>query len=686
MVAGFVNASTVDGFNPYRITRDGIDWEVPEPEDPWSNIGYWGDHQIIYLLKLLEALEDHDPSALADLMGADIFSYADVPYRIKPYESILADASDTIDFDEDRAAAINRRVTGRGTDGKLRVAADGSVLHVNLLEKLLVPALSKLSNLVPDAGIWMNTQRPEWNDANNALAGGGVSVVTLCYLRRYLDFLARLLAASEAAELPVSSEVVEWFDQVASVIEAEGDLLAGERRDARERKRIMDELGGAFSRYRAMLYDQGFSGRRALPLARVIDLCHAALAAIDRSIATNRRDDGLYHAYNLLEFDRDGSGVSVARLPEMLEGQVAVLSSGLLEPAAALDLLDALFASELYEERQRSFLLYPARHRPGFMQRNAIDRRAGRAHRTARATSSAGGDPSLVSADTDGVVRFHGDVASADDVQAILARLGGQERWADAVARDTEAVLELFEEIFRHRSYTGRSGVMYGYEGLGCIYWHMVAKLLLAVQEFALRDDLPADLRGDLACMYDRVRAGIGYEKSAVDYGAFPADPYSHTPPSGGAKQPGMTGQVKEEILTRLGELGIGIVGGTVRFEPPCSARTSSPRRRRPSPTWASTAGADRGAAGRQPGLHPVPGAGALPQDRQRGQRDGHPRRWFDRQESRLRSRRAGQRRPAPPPGRHRRHRGGHPGGDHPPRLMVSGRAGPRDRSSACAT
>jgi hypothetical protein len=54
VVAKFLNASTVDGHNPYRISRDGIDWEVPDPDDPWSNIGYWGDHQIVYLLHLLE--------------------------------------------------------------------------------------------------------------------------------------------------------------------------------------------------------------------------------------------------------------------------------------------------------------------------------------------------------------------------------------------------------------------------------------------------------------------------------------------------------------------------------------------------------------------------------------------------------------------------------------------------------
>jgi hypothetical protein len=35
-----------------------------------------------------------------------------------------------------------------------------------------------------------------------------------------------------------------------------------------------------------------------------------------------------------------------------------------------------------------------------------------------------------------------------------------------------------------------------------------------------------------------------------------------------GARQPGMTGQVKEEILTRLGELGVSVQRGTLCFAP----------------------------------------------------------------------------------------------------------------------
>ena len=40
--------------------------------------------------------------------------------------------------------------------------------------------------------------------------------------------------------------------------------------------------------------------------------------------------------------------------------------------------------------------------------------------------------------------------------------------------------------MFDHKSFTGRSGTFFGYEGLGSIYWHMVSKLLVAAQENCL--------------------------------------------------------------------------------------------------------------------------------------------------------------------------------------------------------
>jgi hypothetical protein len=99
----------------------------------------------------------------------------------------------------------------------------------------------------------------------------------------------------------------------------------------------------------------------------------------------------------------------------------------------------------------------------------------------------------------------------------------------------------------------------------------MVSKLLLAVQECHQQAEdenaNPADVSA-LAAAYYEIRQGLGFNKSPAEYGAFPADPYSHTPMGGGARQPGMTGQVKEEILTRFGELGVSVCEGRIDFRP----------------------------------------------------------------------------------------------------------------------
>jgi hypothetical protein len=94
----------------------------------------------------------------------------------------------------------------------------------------------------------------------------------------------------------------------------------------------------------------------------------------------------------------------------------------------------------------------------------------------------------------------------------------------------------------------------------------MVAKLLLAVQEVIFHGQ-DEEARAGLIQKYREIRAGLGFNKSPEVYGAFPTDPYSHTPKGQGAKQPGMTGLVKEEILTRQTELGITICDGRISFD-----------------------------------------------------------------------------------------------------------------------
>jgi len=95
----------------------------------------------------------------------------------------------------------------------------------------------------------------------------------------------------------------------------------------------------------------------------------------------------------------------------------------------------------------------------------------------------------------------------------------------------------------------------------------MVSKLLLAVQEICISEK-DSDLSGALNDCYYDIRRGIGAFKSVNEQGAFPTDPYSHTPAMMGAQQPGLTGQVKEDFISRLVELGIRVNNGSLTIDP----------------------------------------------------------------------------------------------------------------------
>ncbi|HSN43675.1 MAG TPA: hypothetical protein VLR88_06430, partial [Propionibacteriaceae bacterium] len=154
MVATFVNATTIDGYNPYRISHTGIDWEEPEPENPWANIGYWSDHQIVYLTRLIEASRRFHPGSLERLLDRRIFTTADVPYRLAGLDATLADPLDTVHFDVDANTRARRLQSEIGGDGLLRRTSDGELCRSTLAEKLLLLLAAKMVNFVPDAGIW----------------------------------------------------------------------------------------------------------------------------------------------------------------------------------------------------------------------------------------------------------------------------------------------------------------------------------------------------------------------------------------------------------------------------------------------------------------------------------------------------------------------------------------------------
>ena len=549
MTEKFLSCTTADGYNPYRVTKAGFDWETEDPADPWSYIGYWGDHQIIYLLRLMEAEEAHAPGHLAARLDTLAYPFANVPYRIKRYQEILKNPKDTICFDAPLSDRLKKEMAAKGVDAALLKDAQGATIKASLLEKVLVSLLAKLSNFIPNGGIWMNTQRPEWNDANNALVGGGLSVVTLCYLHRALKFYRDIVAAADAKEFTLSNEVATWMKETGAALAQTGTQA------------VMDALAEASTASRQKIAALSFSeGHVKVQRNDVLAFLSAALAPVAESIRANRRADGLYHAYNILELT-DGHFAGIRTLAEMLEGQVAVLSAGVLTPAEALTLLDALRNSRLWREDQQSYMLYPNKELPGFLEKNCLPADALKRSALLRSMVE-GGDKRLVSQDVRGTLHFNGTFRNANDLETAMKAIG---------VADTEqrVLLDLFEETFDHKAFTGRSGTFYAYEGLGSIYWHMVSKLLVATQECYFQAlDAKAPETEALARHYHAILEGTGIHKSAREYGAFSTDAYSHTPWGKGARQPGMTGQVKEDILCRFGELGVRVQHGQVSFCP----------------------------------------------------------------------------------------------------------------------
>ena len=285
---------------------------------------------------------------------------------------------------------------------------------------------------------------------------------------------------------------------------------------------------------------------------------------LEHSLRANRRSDALYHSYNLLRLEPGRAYVD--RLYEMLEGQVSILSSGLLSGQDSLSLLESLRRSALYRADQHTYILYPDRTLNSFLEKNTLlPEQLSQLKLPFQLVEDQ--DTSLFTKDIHGLFHFAGSLRNVKDVRKALSTLSKQPGFAALVEQEGDAVKRLFEDTFHHAEFTGRSGTFFAYEGLGSIYWHMISKLLLAAQETAVRfrNEPVAE---KLCDFYRDVRSGLGYQKTPAEYGAFPTDPYSHTPKGHGARQPGMTGMVKEEILTRQLEVGVRFEDGRLVFDP----------------------------------------------------------------------------------------------------------------------
>ena len=377
--------------------------------------------------------------------------------------------------------------------------------------------LSKLSNFIPDGGIWLNTQRPEWNDANNALVGYGVSMVTLYYLNRHISFINKVLTDVNETEFEMSNEVIAWFKDTKDTYEKYSPSV-NERLDAVERKTFVQELQKLFSNYRQKTYNKSSSGGDKIKVIDIINFNNLVLAHFENSINNNYLES-LYSAYNTINIDNSNK-INVTSLYSMLEGQVSVLSSGKVEPKNAVKVLNALFKSDMYQKEQNSFMLYPRKSLKRFLEKNIIPEEIVNESKLFK-TLIKRNNTDIIYKDSSGKYRFNDSLINSNYLKAKLNKLSKTEELGQIINNEKSEALHHYVAVFDHQNYTGRSGTMYGYEGIGSIYWHMVSKLLLATQEIyfkAIQMEEDTETKKDLGNLYYKIRSGLSSDKTPEQY------------------------------------------------------------------------------------------------------------------------------------------------------------------------
>jgi hypothetical protein len=317
----------------------------------------------------------------------------------------------------------------------------------------------------------------------------------------------------------------------------------------------MDDLGRPAREYRDAGL-RGFSDGRVTSVPPVTsDLLDLAQRFVESSLANSWRDDGLVHSYNVLELGDDRVDPALA---PMLEGQVAMLSSRAAQPAGVGGAA-ARPATSACTAQTAQLPALPRQGPPRIPERNRFTPSRPRAATSSRALVAAGDRQPR--GQTTSTATCTSPPTCATPAASRRARPA---RPRPRLARSRRAEPHLraadLRDVFHHAEFTGdaraRSSPTRGSAastGTWCPSCCSPCR-----RRWSVRSREQADAEDDRAPCALRTRTSApasGYCKSPASTARSPPTPTRTRPAGHGARQPGMTGQVKEEVLTRLGEV-----------------------------------------------------------------------------------------------------------------------------------
>ena len=127
-------------------------------------------------------------------------------------------------------------------------------------------------------------------------------------------------------------------------------------------------------------------------------------------------------------------------------------------------MLDSLRKSALYRADQNSYLLYPNKALLGFLQKNRISEAAVQQSKLLQELVKVH-NHQIITKDVLGNYHFNGNFKNARDLNTALNELENS-IYSDLLSKERALILQIFETVFNHKSFTGRSGTFYAYEGL----------------------------------------------------------------------------------------------------------------------------------------------------------------------------------------------------------------------------
>ena len=185
--------------------------------------GFWIDH-FTYNLDLVESFLAVFPDKESELLFKEEYSFYDDFCKLTPRRKryYLKDGyilqKDFLGFDGEKANLINSRQYFKH---QLRIRDKDEVFYTNLLVKLLVVVLNRISTLDPfGRGVEMEAGKPGWCDALNGLPSLlGSSLAETFELLRIILFLKEKVGKYREKKISLPSEIFNFFKDLKELLQ-----------------------------------------------------------------------------------------------------------------------------------------------------------------------------------------------------------------------------------------------------------------------------------------------------------------------------------------------------------------------------------------------------------------------------------------------------------------------------------